>query len=184
MRHRLAILALPVLAMTLLVAAAPAQAGDEAPREYRVKAAFVQRFLEFVAWTNEHITPDGPMRIGVVGDSPMEAALQDLTGDPGVGRELLLCSADELAENGYGVVYVAATIDGLPRNEHPVWNDLHDLSSGILTIGEDPGFHLSGGVINFFAQGDRLRFSVSERAATGAGLKISSKLMRLALIVD
>ena len=185
MRQRLGTSLFPLLVMTLVMTAAPARATEEIPREYRVKAAFVQRFLDFVNWTVEGTDHDGPVLVSVIGDSPMKAALSDLAGEPGVGRELRLCTAEELAKEGCGVFFIPATIDGMPRAEHPDWQDLHDLSAvGVLTIGEDPGFHLAGGIINFFDQGDRLRFSVSEKAAKQAGLKIGSKLMRLALIVE
>ena len=185
MRQRLGTSLFLLLVVTMIMTTGPARATEEIPREYRVKAAFVQRFLDFVTWTAEGADHDGPVLVCVIGDSPMRAALGDLAGEPGMGRELQMGTAEELTKEGCGVFFIAATVDGVPRADHPDWQDLRELSAtGVLTIGEDPGFHLAGGVINFFAQGDRLRFSVSERAAKRAGLKIGSKLMRLALIVE
>jgi len=39
-------------------------------------------------------------------------------------------------------------------------------------------------VINFFSKGNRLHFEINTRAAEKQGLKLSSRLLKLAVIVD
>ncbi len=56
-------------------------------------------------------------------------------------------------------------------------------ASGVLTVGETPGFAAQGGVINFKLEGDRLRFEINIDAAERERLRISSKLLSLAEIV-
>src|ERR1019366_9206706 len=52
--------------------------------------------------------------------------------------------------------------------------------ASVLTVGETDHFTESGGMINFFLEGTKMRFQINKDAATSAGLKISSKLMSLA----
>jgi len=57
-------------------------------------------------------------------------------------------------------------------------------NTGILTIGDMPGFDEQCGVINFYLKGGKVRFEVNVAASRREGLRISSKLLRLARIVD
>lgn len=54
----------------------------------------------------------------------------------------------------------------------------------ILTIGEMPGFNESGGVVNLLTRDDKIIFFISRKSAKTANLKVSSKLLRLAELVD
>ncbi len=55
---------------------------------------------------------------------------------------------------------------------------------GQLLVGEKSDFINRGGVINFFLEGDKLRFEVSIDNAQRRGVQISSRLLRLAKIVE
>jgi hypothetical protein len=73
----------------------------------------------------------------------------------------------------------------LPASEinhlREVSNSLSELS--VLLVGETEGFAESGGVINFILENERVRFEISPSAAARVHLKISSKLLQLAVIV-
>ena len=51
----------------------------------------------------------------------------------------------------------------------------------MLTVGEWPQFTENGGMINFVLENNKIRFQINDQAARGAGLKISSKLLNLAV---
>lgn len=53
--------------------------------------------------------------------------------------------------------------------------------NSVLTLGEMDHFTESGGMINFVVEGTKIRFQINNDAATRAGLKVSSKLLALAL---
>jgi hypothetical protein len=53
-----------------------------------------------------------------------------------------------------------------------------------LTVGEAEGFAISGGVINFYTQNNKLRFEINPDAAERAGLRISSQLLRLSRVTQ
>ena len=52
--------------------------------------------------------------------------------------------------------------------------------ANVLTVGETEGFLKAGGTIRFITVKDRLQFEIGSASAEHSGLKISSRLMRLA----
>ena len=56
-------------------------------------------------------------------------------------------------------------------------------SSCILTISDIEGFAQSGGIINFVIEENKVRFEINIDAANRAGIKISSKVLKLAKII-
>jgi preprotein translocase subunit Sec61beta len=52
----------------------------------------------------------------------------------------------------------------------------------VLTVGESEAFARQGGMIRFFEEDNRLRFEINPTAAEKVGLRISSKLLKLARI--
>ena len=52
-----------------------------------------------------------------------------------------------------------------------------------LTISEIEGFLTLGGMINFLTVDNKIRFEIHQTAAERAGLKLSSKLLSLAIAV-
>jgi YfiR/HmsC-like len=50
----------------------------------------------------------------------------------------------------------------------------------VLTIGESDGFARAGGMVNFVIDAGRVRFDVNQKAAERRGLRLSSRMLRLA----
>jgi hypothetical protein len=57
-------------------------------------------------------------------------------------------------------------------------------AGGVLTVGERGGFTAEGGVVNFKLEGNRVRIVINVTAAGQQKLRISSKLLSLAQIVN
>ena len=53
----------------------------------------------------------------------------------------------------------------------------------VLTVGEIPGFIQLGGIIYIFSKKDRFHFEIKPETAHRQGLKLSSRLLKLAIIV-
>ena len=51
----------------------------------------------------------------------------------------------------------------------------------VLTIGETTSFLRGGGIVRIFRHDDRLRLQINSKSAESAGLKISSRLLQLAV---
>ena len=56
--------------------------------------------------------------------------------------------------------------------------------SSVLTVSDITGFAREGGIIGFFVEEKRVQFEINVAAAEVAGVRISSRLLNLARIVD
>jgi hypothetical protein len=58
------------------------------------------------------------------------------------------------------------------------------IDKGTLTISEQPGFAGLGTAFNFVVDHDKLKFEANIKSIDEAGLKASSKLLKLAIIIN
>lgn len=163
------LLALLLLALTLL-AHAQRQASEP-----DLKAAILVNMLLFVDWP----TPAGrvPDRLTVcyLAAGPVAAALEQLGGKLLKGRPLQVMRADAAALEECHVLYLSPTdVMGLPR----IASSLS--ASGILLVGDSPGYLQRGVMLNLEIDGGRVVFDINLRSARQAGLTVSSKVLRLA----
>ncbi len=157
-------------------------AQAKAPSEYAVKAAFLYNFTKFVEWP-----PDVPdekdslLQICVIGENPFGNELENIIEGMKVGGKSVTVSYTRSAEEilSYDVVFIAQS------EESTLDRMLKILTNrAILTVSDIDDFAERGGTIGFFAEDDRIRFEINVDAAEETGLQISSKLLRLARIVD
>jgi hypothetical protein len=163
-------------ALTALVLAVRAAlpGAQEVAVEYQVKAAYLYNFVKYVEWpdkTKQNIL------ICVAGQNPFGPVLDTLTHNERVrgiplGTEIILeartdCDVLFTPKTSNVPVYLKAAA-GLP----------------ILTVGESPRFLEQGGIIRFVVDGPNVRFEINLAAAERAKLKISSRLLQLARIVE
>ena len=152
--------------------------ADSAGLEYAVKANFLYKFGPFVDWPPRSFpSPASPFNVCVFGDEPFHQSLDDavrgqaVIGHPVVVRRLRVVTADP----GCQVLYV-----GRSKTQKPA-EVLEALRhSPVLTVtDESQGF--SGGLIHFVLRGGHVRFGIDLEGARASGLKISSKLLALAV---
>ena len=170
-----------VICLCLLLPLAGGQnfAQEFRPSEYQLKAAFLFNFAKFVEWPPQAFASrTSPLVIGVLGENPfhedLARAIHDKTVD---GHPLAL---NELLSPAQGtnchIVFISTS-------EKERLTEIFKIlgSANVLTVGETDHFTEEGGMINFVLEGTKVRFQINRNAATKAGLKISSKLMSLAL---
>ena len=167
---------------TLLSAAlwggTPLGNGEE-PSEYQVKAAFLLNFARFVEWPSTGAAQD-PLVIGIVGKNPFGDSLdRAVNGKSANGRSLIIRHLSDLSglQSCNLVFFPAAENRRFPQAAAALAN------SSILTVGESDGFAARGGMINFVVRDGRVLFEVNPAAASRARLKISSKVLQLAIVV-
>ena len=68
------------------------------------------------------------------------------------------------------------------RQSSQLLNSVAKLS--VLTISDDPQFTAKGGHISFFKENNKLRFEINYQATIDSGLKISSRLLPLARVIN
>ena len=172
-----------IVAAWLILSAAvvnPASASDKLS-EYQVKAAFLVNFARFVEWPPQSFgAANDPFVFGVYGKDLLGSALdQAVLGKPIDGRPAVIRRTSDVgALRSCHVVFV-------PASEMGHWRDVSDSlgNLSILLVGETEGFAERGGVINFILENERVRFEINPSAAARAHLKVSSKLLQLAVIV-
>lgn len=167
---------LGLLGLTLAAGQARAATADEL--EYQVKAAFLYNFAKFVEWpAGAFKGPTDPMILCVAGADPFGESLDMVVrGETLNGRPLVVHRTRDAFEiRDCHVVFV-------PRSERGRQEKLlEDLRHrGILTVGETDGFLNGGGIIRFVLEQNKVRFDINLQAAESSGLRLSSKLLRLA----
>lgn len=157
-----------------------AEAAARAKLEYQVKAGFLFNFAKFVEWpTNAAGAPDS-LRVGILDDGKVHPVIANELAGKRVGErtiEVIRCKSVEDLKR-CGMVFVTRSQAGRAGE---LWKAVADVP--VLTVGEFDGFAEHGGCINFVRQGENIRFEVNLAAAEQAGLKISSKLASVAIIV-
>ena len=156
-----------------------AHAQEAQISEYKVKAAFVFNFTKFVDWPQEAFgTTDAPLTIGILRENPFGSDLDEIIRNKTVNnRTLKTRLLHSVAEcTNCNVLFLSTAEKGRIKE---VLEKLHDAS--ILTVSETDGFTEAGGMINFVREGNKFRFQINNEAAKRAKLKISSKMLGLAL---
>ena len=146
--------------------------------EYQVKAAFLLNFTKFVEWPAAAFpAPDAPITICVIGEDPFGAILDRTIEGERVNR--------------HGVSARRLLAAGDPRSCHILFISQSEQErfaqivsrlrgSSVLTVSELPGFADTGGMIEFLIEEGKARFYINAATTEGAGLKLSSRLLRVA----
>ena len=176
--HTLVLAGLIALAMPSSAARA-ATPESRAVNEYDLKAAVLFNFAQFVEWPAESFpSADAPIIIGVLGEDPFGASLDEIVANEAVrNRRLVIKRFHTVGEIGPCHILFISPGESLPR----VLAALRHRS--ILTVGETPDFATRSGMIGFVVSDNRLRLRINLKAARAAQLTISSKLLRQAQIV-
>lgn len=186
-RMRRADLSLCFLLPAVLLGFQTAQGQGNRPPDYRVKAAFVYNFGQFVEWpASAFASNNAPLIIGVLGGDPFHGdcerivANKSINGHPVVVRQINYpvnvrpAPAYPDLKNCH-ILFIGASATG---NLPDILNALKGASVLTVTDGLDH-FAASGVAINFVMENERVRFEINDDAARRAGLKISSKLLML-----
>ncbi len=178
-RSNKAFIAGPVLlvfyVLTVILAGPIDCRAEDYREEYEVKAAFIYNFIRFIEWTND---AGAEMAVCVAGDNPFGAALNKISGKTVRGKKIVIRQVEDIDGSGCNVLFIGSS------EEWHISQIARDLSGlNILTIGDTKGYARKGIIINFYMEGNRVRFEINTEAAEKSGLRISSKLLGLAAIV-
>jgi len=154
-------------------------AQEVSPSEYQIKAAFLYNFAKFVEWpTQAFAGPDSPIVIGVLGKNVFGDNLARTIRNKVINDhpfEFKEYRSVKEATNCHILFISASEKEHLPK----ILKALRGAS--VLTVSETDQFIEMGGMINFVIEDNRIHFQINDDAARRAGLKISSKLLSLAV---
>lgn len=156
-------------------------AQDASPDlEHQVKAAFLYNFARFVEWPPDTASGVGSFVIGVLGPDATSRALELTVQGKSVGGRTIQVRPVKTHEEATRCHMLFLGSES-PERLAGVLKAVR--GSAVLTVGDSDAFSREGGIVNFVMRDHHVRFEVNTDAAERAGLKISSKLLQLAIIV-
>lgn len=147
-----------------------AQEPRENSNEYAVKAGFILNFLRLTTFPSN---PSGPLVLCVCGPDQLAADFAPLSGISIEQRDLKIEHRCEVKKPSCSAVFISRDREALVGS---ILNDVQ--SSSILSIGETSSFSKGGGIITFFEEEGKIRFSVNQSAALSASLRFSAQLLK------
>jgi hypothetical protein len=152
-------------------------------RGYQLKALFIYNFGSYVDWpATAFADAKSPFVIGVVGTTALDATLNQIAQTKKIkDRHIVIRRFATAAEvKPCQILFVSNSISADQRRR--IIEQFRN--EPVLLVGESRGFADSGGSVNFFDEANKMRFEINLEAAKQRQLKISSKLLSMAKIVQ
>jgi hypothetical protein len=145
----------------------------------KFKALFLYNFIKNIEWPQT--SNKEALVIGVLGNSPISKELEAITASQrisGQPMKVKVCSGIEEMSDCH-LVYVSP-------NKAGVISQLNAKTGGnhILIISDSKGGIQQGSGINFIMDGDKLKFEICKHNIEQKGLKVSTNLLNLGIIVN
>jgi len=143
----------------------------------QVKAAFVLKIIDFVEWPNKENTT---LVVSVLGDEELFESFKSLGVNKARGRKLALkrYNVNDKENEECDVFFISKL------NRQKLSEILAQFkSTSVLLVGDDPSFAQMGGMVSLVESKGKLGMEINLMQVKKAGLKISSRLLRLAKIV-
>lgn len=150
--------------------------------EHEIKAAFLFNFAQFATWpTNTFASTNAPFVIGIYGPNPFQGALEEIVRNERIqGHPLRIqpIASPSDARQAH-ILYIHPSADrDWPRI-------LREISGRpVLTVSDMNAFARRGGMIQLYTENKRVRLRINRASAEAAGLALSSKLLRVAEVLD
>ncbi len=155
--------------------------GDHPPqpvsREYLIKAAILFNFAKFASWPESaFISSRAPIHVCVLGEDPFGPSLETVHGKQARNRPLTTARIESVeASESCHILFVS-------KSERANLAKIIDYVANrpILTVADMSRFAEVGGIIALKEVDNRSRIEINLTAAEQAGVRLSSKLLRLA----
>jgi hypothetical protein len=169
---------LALAAVVLAPLCIAATVAEREVSEYEVKAAYVFYFAKFTEWPAEVLpNPNSPIMIGVIGDNSFASMLENTVKGKTIQNHPILIQNLKMPSDlsGFHMIYVSSY-------EQQCTNQIAGIlqTAPVLTVTEADKNSRSKGLINLLVEEGKIHFEVNLTAVGKTGLKISSKLLRLA----
>lgn len=160
------------------MAATPAPKRAHAAAFDDVKVAFLLQFTNYVTWPEGSFEEkDSPLVICIEGNDDVYNGLREKVKGKKAGSHPI-----KVVREVSGACHIAF-IDEANSESTREFIDKHG-TEPILTVGANTSFTKDGGIIRLFIEDAKPRIEINVGAAEKADIKISSKLLKLAIIYD
>ena len=146
-----------------------------------IKAALVFKFPVYVRWPEEVMKSDTDyFDCCILGDDRLADMISQFDGEKLLEKTIRIkrVSATGFNENCHMLFISSTEQDNLEDILKPIE------TKPILTVGDMKEFARKGGIINLVRKKESVHFEININAVDKSGLKISSKLLRLADIIS
>ena len=179
--RRTSVRAVVTAALAMLLAlASPCLA--QAPDASAIKADMVCNLAKFVTWPDGLIAQNrGQLVVAIFGEDDLAVTLASVLSTRSVNGKPIFVRFARRAQDckGAQIVYIASS-------ESAHVDDVLGFLNGAptITLADTDGFAKRGGMVNFTGAPPRVRFEISLARAEKSGLRISSRLLAIAHVVD
>ena len=166
--------------------------AQDVERLAEVKAVYVYNILKFTYWPESTLAKDDVIEVCIIGkDWVSEALLQGFEGRYAQNRLIHVRSVDlDLRQRQLSLESAIHDCHLLYFCESASAQDVQLFRAmglkGVLLVSGTAGFAESGGgvAVEFDERADRVHFVINNEAIAVSGLKISSKLLKFAEVID
>lgn len=168
-----------------------ALANEKSVNEYSIKAAYLYHFTQFAQWPVTALPPsDESFHLCILGANPFGDELTPVTQRHYNGHPIRIIQLNLVLHNNESkelqriiqncqLLYIT---DTHANHIATVLEQSH--SQPILTVSSEPGFAARGGIIGFVVIKNKVRLEINRSAALRANIKLSSKLLEVASVVE
>ena len=168
-----------IVFLCLLCTSPQSEAQTTPSREYQVKAVFLYNFTQFVEWPPATLSGNAPFIIGILGHDPFGSYIDEtVAGETILGHPIQVQRYEDVKDiKNCHILFISQE-----QQTKEAISALNNHST--LTVSDIDNFANKGGMIRFFTQNNKIRLQINPSAAKAVKLNISSKLLRVAEIVE
>ena len=148
--------------------------------EYELKAGFLYNFFNFIKWPDHSFdSPKSPYILVIVGNGEKNRIIEHALHNSTVGArplKIITTSSVEDLDKAHMVFFLESY-----KNPELPKVLAHLKGKPVITVGEEKNFITLGGDINFVQKGAKIKFQINPASTEKAELKISSRLLMLAV---
>jgi len=150
-----------------------------ANRSAQPAVACIIRFTQFIEWPQLSTTTDNAFTICILNAHVIEDAFHEIPAQLKVQNRKLKIQrvSNPHAAVKYQILFIPPEQANRIGAVHRLLNN-----KPVLIVSDTPGLAKRGSIINFVNLNNRLRFEVNPGIAQSAGLSISSRLLKLAIV--
>lgn len=169
-----------IILSTLLLIMGSLQLQAQTPsRADQVKAVFIYNFTQFVDWpSNSFSNNSAPFIIGILGKDPFGSYMDSVVAGERFGSH-------PIEVHRFNSIREALNCQLLFINTTEPDDAIKELQNrSILTVSDRKDFAAYGGMVRLFVENNKMKLQINLKAAKAANLSISSKLLRLADVIQ
>lgn len=163
----------------ILLSPSLVSANENIYREHQMKALYLMRMVDYITWPKKN-DMEGSVNICVYGEHPVGSHLKQFENKV-INSMTLRISNNLIKANIHkcNIVFV-----GKNQEEKFLMNNKLDLINDALIVGEGYRYINNGGMFSLCINNNKVKIVINKKMVNESNIKISSKLFRVAEMVN